>query len=355
MQYFNIESFRLLDLPSQAEVMSSWEGENSNPLVSIVCITYNQEKYIRDTIKGLLVQKTTFPFEIIIHDDASIDSTSKIIEEYKSLYPNIIKVIIQKENQYSKSPNSVLKIATSIAVGKYIALCEGDDFWIDKNKLEKQVKLLEQYSNIKICFTACIALFNSNNQYKCNYHSKSIKIFTPDEVIRGGGGFMPTCSLVIHSSIFKNLPTWFFDTAPVGDVFLQILSSIEKGALYLPELTCVYRIASEGSWTMKDSNRKDEVLIQNRIKVIECLQEINKNTHYLYNKSFKYVESLSYCSTAFFYLSKSEYLLARRYINLSWDICENINLKQFILKRFFLFSPILRLYLSYKQKKLMKG
>lgn len=350
MQYFNIESLHLLDLPSQAEVMSSWEGGNSNPLVSIVCITYNQEKYIRDTIKGLLIQKTTFPFEIIIHDDASIDSTSKIIEEYKSLYPNIIKIIIQKENQYSKSPNSVLKIATSIAVGKYIALCEGDDFWIDENKLEKQVELLEQYSNVKICFTACIALFNSNNQYKCNYHSKSIKIFTPDEVIRGGGGFMPTCSLVIHSSIFKNLPTWFFDTAPVGDVFLQILGSIGNGALYFPESTCVYRIASEGSWTSKDKERNEKIIMENRLKSQYCFEMLNKMTNYKYNSSFKKAVALGYCSSSYKYLIEGNYKYSWKYISQSWAVKKFINIKQVLLYVFFFISPLIRFYLLYRIK-----
>lgn len=353
MQYSNIENFSLLSLPTQKEIICSWKGNKNIPLVSVVCITYNQEKYIKETIKGFLIQKTTFPFEIIIHDDASTDSTSKIIREYERLYPDIIKVIVQEENQYSKSPNSVLKIATSVAVGEYIALCEGDDFWIDDDKLEKQIKLLYQYNDIKICFTACIALFNSGNQHKCNFYSKNIQIFTLDEVIRGGGGFMPTCSLVIHSSIFKNLPTWFFDIAPVGDVFLQILGAIDKGALYIPEFTSVYRVASEGSWTVKDSNRNDEALIQNRIKIIECFQLIDRKTNFLYSNSFQYVIALSYCSTAFFYLRKSEYSFAKRYINLSWSVHKNINLKQILMKRFFIFSPIIRLYLKYKQKQLM--
>lgn len=349
MQYSNIESFRLLDLPSQAEVMSSWEDENTNPLVSMVCIAYNQEKYIRDTIKGLLVQKTTFPFEIIIHDDASIDSTSKIIEEFKKLYPNIIKIIIQKENQYSKSPNLVLKIATSIAVGKYIALCEGDDFWINENKLEKQVKLLEQYNDIKICFTACIALFNSGNHRQFNYHSKNIKIFTPDEVIRGGGGFMPTCSLVIHSSIFKNLPTWFFDTAPVGDVFLQILGSIGNGALYLPEFTSVYRIASEGSWTA--THRNEDNIMKNRLNVIKCFQFINDSTSYRYNESFDYLVASAHCSTALNFLIRAEYDLAKKYIFLSWNVKKNINLKQFFIKKLFILAPVIRLYFLFRKKR----
>lgn len=349
MQYFNIESLHLLDLPSQAEVMSSWEGGNSNPLVSIVCITYNQEKYIKETIKGFLIQKTTFPFEIIIHDDASTDSTSKIIREYERLYPDIIKVIVQEENQYSKSPNSVLKIATSVAVGEYIALCEGDDFWIDDDKLEKQIKLLYQYNDIKICFTACIALFNSGYQHKCNFYSKNIKIFTPDEVIRGGGGFMPTCSLVIHSSIFKNLPTWFFDTAPVGDVFLQILGSIGNGALYLPEFTSVYRIASEGSWTA--AHRNEDNIMKNRLNVIKCFQFINDSTSYRYNESFDYLVASAHCSTALNFLIRAEYDLAKKYIFLSWNVKKNINLKQFFIKKLFILAPVIRLYFLFRKKR----
>jgi len=105
---------------------------NTDPLVSICCLTYNHAPYIRDAIEGFLMQKTNFPVEILIHDDASTDGTADIIREYETRYPDIIKPIYQTENQYSKGVKISWEYQFSRARGKYIALCEGDDYWTDK-------------------------------------------------------------------------------------------------------------------------------------------------------------------------------------------------------------------------------
>src|SRR5690554_3523732 len=110
--------------------MQQWDS-NVAPIVSIQCITYNHENYIRDAIEGFLMQKTTFPVEVLIHDDASNDSTSDIIRVYESRFPNLIKPIYQTENQYSKKRGLISKIQNDRSKGKYIAKCEGDDYWID--------------------------------------------------------------------------------------------------------------------------------------------------------------------------------------------------------------------------------
>ncbi len=335
MKDFDIEKFRAISLPSQSDIQSNWMNKKSQPTVSIVCIVYNQEKYIEDAIRGFLIQKTSFPFEIIIHDDASTDSTATIIGEYQGRYPDIIKFIKQNENQYSKSPNSILVIPVQIARGKYIALCEGDDFWIDSEKLEKQIEILKEEREVKICFSAGLSMFTTGKQLENYMYAKHLKIFSPEEVIRQGGGFMPTCSLVIHKSVFESLPDWFCDKAPVGDVFLQILASIDKGALYLPDITCIYRVASEGSWTFADSRRSDDQIMNNRLKVIECLNSINKQTNKVYNSSFQYLISNAHCSSAFNYVIASNYFQAKKYISLSWDSKKYISIKQCVLKHGF--------------------
>lgn len=113
------------------------------PIVSIICITYNHEKFIRETIEGFLIQKINFPIEIIIHDDASTDMTPDIIKEYEAAHGNKIIPTLQKENQKSKGNGIVTRTVLSAARGKYIALCEGDDYWTDPYKLQKQVDFLE--------------------------------------------------------------------------------------------------------------------------------------------------------------------------------------------------------------------
>ena len=118
------------------------------PLVAIRCITYNHEPYIRDALNGFVMQKTNFPFVAIVHDDASTDGTAEIIREYAAKYPNIIKPIFETENQYSKHDGSISRImaeAQERSGAKYIAMCEGDDYWTDPNKLQKQVDFLESH------------------------------------------------------------------------------------------------------------------------------------------------------------------------------------------------------------------
>jgi glycosyltransferase involved in cell wall biosynthesis len=129
-------------------------GDFMSPLVSICCITYNHVKYIRDAIEGFLIQKTTFPFEIIIHDDASTDGTDHIIKEYELKYPNLIFPIYQKENQFSKGVRRILiTFVFPKCTGKYIAYCEGDDYWTDPYKLQKQIDFLEANPEYGLCYT----------------------------------------------------------------------------------------------------------------------------------------------------------------------------------------------------------
>ena len=121
------------------------------PLVSISCKTYNHASYIRKCLDGFVIQKTTFPVEILIHDDASTDGTQDIIREYEIKYPEIIKPIYQKENQYSKGIPIGITFNIPRAKGKYIALCEGDDYWTDPYKLQKQVDFLESHPDFVMC------------------------------------------------------------------------------------------------------------------------------------------------------------------------------------------------------------
>lgn len=123
------------------------------PLVTVRCTVYNQEKFIARTIEGFVMQKATFPFEIVIHDDASTDNSARIIKEYEQKYPKRIRAIYETENQYSKGNNSLYNIMQAEMRGKYIAFCEGDDYWIDEYKLQKQIDFLESNPDYGMCFT----------------------------------------------------------------------------------------------------------------------------------------------------------------------------------------------------------
>jgi len=136
---------------TEAEIMANWK-QTDKPLVSVCCTTYNHEKYIQEAIDGFLIQETDFPFEILIRDDCSTDNTPTIIKKYVEKYPNLIFPIFEKENTYSKGVKP-MPVLYKKAKGKYIALCEGDDYWIDSKKLAKQVNFLEYNLGYSLCGT----------------------------------------------------------------------------------------------------------------------------------------------------------------------------------------------------------
>jgi len=158
-------------LEKSVPITSQQWSEDTVPLVSIDCITYNHENFIRDAIEGFLMQKTTFPVEILIHDDASTDKTASIVREYEEKYPHLIKPIYQTENQYSKRDGSIGRIQRGRARGKYHAICEGDDYWIDPLKLQKQVDFLESNHDYGLVHTNSISkkneiiIKNNNNKF----------------------------------------------------------------------------------------------------------------------------------------------------------------------------------------------
>lgn len=129
--------------------------ENTSPLVAIKCMTYNHESYISQCLDGFIMQKTDFPFIAVVHDDASIDGTAEIVREYAEKYPEIIKPIYETENQYSKHDGSLRRIVNQAIPSsvKYIAMCEGDDYWTDPLKLQKQVDVLESDPKVGIVYT----------------------------------------------------------------------------------------------------------------------------------------------------------------------------------------------------------
>lgn len=141
------------------------EKRDSAVLVSVACATYNQKAYIRQCIEGFLIQKTDFPFEILIHDDASTDGTADVVREYEAKYPDKIKPIYQTENQYSKGVKISPTYQYPRARGKYIALCEGDDYWTDPLKLQKQVDFLEAHPEYGMCYTQCVSYRQNTGKF----------------------------------------------------------------------------------------------------------------------------------------------------------------------------------------------
>lgn len=246
----------------------------SEVAVSVVCNAYNHEKYIRSALEGFVMQKTTFPFEVLIHDDASTDRTAEIIREYEIKYPEIIKPIYSKENQYSKRDGSLIRIQYGRVQGKYIAICEGDDYWTDPLKLQKQYDLLESYPEIDICATAAKTEFNGGINGQIAPAVKDC-IFPTEDVILGDGGFVATASLMYRTNIRKN-PLPFFNVLSL-DYTIQIAGSIRGGMLFLADYTCVYRMFTEGSWTSRVAHNPERS-IANRKQIKNMLLQLDLDT-----------------------------------------------------------------------------
>jgi glycosyltransferase involved in cell wall biosynthesis len=178
------------------------------PLVSVCCLAYNHVKYISNALDGILMQRTNFSFEVIIHDDASTDGTTSIIQEYENKYPENISVIYQKVNQYTKGLAPDAHFVFPKARGKYIALCEADDYWTDPYKLQKQVNILENNTDYGLVHTELDHYYIKSNKYVKNHWStnkvnnQSGDIY--NSLLVGLESMIYTCTVCFRSTYVKN-------------------------------------------------------------------------------------------------------------------------------------------------------
>ena len=219
------------------------------PLISICCITYNHVNYIRECINGFILQKTNFTFEILIFDDASTDGTDKIIKEFSSTYSNII-TFLQTENQWGKN-DGFINYLLPAAKGKYIAICEGDDYWTDHLKLQKQVDFLERNHNYVMCFHN-VKILENQVLHDDILNCKNISNKSSYNDLLCFGKYMQTCSVVFRNKI----PRFPINKVNhVNDYILWFWVS-QFGNIYrIDEVMAVYRFGS-GIWSVKSSFEK---------------------------------------------------------------------------------------------------
>ena len=219
-------------------------------LVSICCVTYNQEKYVRDVIEGFLSQKTDFIYEIWIHDDASTDNTAKIIKEYAEKYPQIIKPICQKENLYSQGINIVEDVLFPLFNGKYVALWEGDDYWCDENKLQRQVQFMEEHSEYSACVHNTKMINCRNNEITYFNGSRMDMDLIFEQIVTGGTQFHTSSILCKKEYVCVPKEITFRN---VGDFPLAIYLILKGKIRYMHQVMSVYRLYAEGSRSATNS------------------------------------------------------------------------------------------------------
>lgn len=258
------------------------------PLVSICCTTYNHARYIRQALDGFLSQKCDFPIEILVHDDASTDGTADILAGYAERYPGVVLPMFETENQYSKGVPINETFNFPRARGKYIALCEGDDYWREETKLARQIAYMEGDPGCTFCFTNGLIHDESGKapdrpflpyypEDRALYTGKS-RAYTLSEM--AAFNFIPTASFVFRVDALRSLPPEFTGRrCEHGDLRMKLYLTACGHAWYEHVLGCVYRQNVSGS-AMQIWQREDRARLYARCRsVVEMAEDVNRFSH----------------------------------------------------------------------------
>lgn len=240
------------------------------PLVSIICITFNQKKYIKQTLDGFLNQKTNFNFEILIHDDASTDMTASILQEYAQEYPEIVKPIFETENQYSKGTFQFVNDMFIAAQGKYIAMCEGDDYWTDPLKLQKQVDFLEANSDYSLCFHS-VNIFYEDRSRKDHISpdTKTPTSYTIGNLLKDN--YIYTCSVMYRAQPYEKL----VNSVLPQDIYLHLFHAQNGKIGFIKDVMAAYRKQSEGIW-WDSGKHMTKIYKKHRFQLTKLFSELLK-------------------------------------------------------------------------------
>ena len=293
------------------------------PLVSIICLTYNQEKYIKDCIEGFLMQKTSFKFEVLIYDDASSDGTATTIAEYAKRFPDIIKPTFYEKNNFSQGLGYVgLYSGIKEARGRYVAYCEGDDYWTDEQKLQKQVSFLEANPQYAICAheTSIInedraqlngRLFSSLKENM--FISASYGHFSFDDSLTGN-------IFHVSSLMYRNrpidLPKWI-NTVSASDLVFDMLLAHNGDIYVLPDVMSTYRGHSN---SLTNSYAEYSTAIRFHLLSIRILRLMNRYWKRQYQNKIYPIISRYYVECSMNYLRKSQrdMKLSKDMAHLAW-------------------------------------
>lgn len=224
----------------------------SKPKVSILCITYNHEKYVAKALDGFLSQETDFEYEILIHDDASTDKTQEIIKEYQKNNPGKITAILREKNLYSQGTRNLMtRYLLPKATGKYIAVCEGDDYWTSSDKLQKQVDFMDKHEDHALCFHRVKVHYDSNDHEDEVFPDPEKQLsLTTKELIRWN--FIQTNSVLWRRQNYKDMPN---DIIP-GDWYLHLFHAKQGKIGFIDEEMSVYRRHPGGIWWNAHKDKK---------------------------------------------------------------------------------------------------
>lgn len=228
--------------------------------LSVHIITYNHKDFIKNCIEGVLEQKTSFGYEVVIGDDCSTDGTREILLEYKARFPKKVKLILfEKRNAGVPGKVNFVTVLKN-CTGNYIALCDGDDYWCDQNKLQRQVDFLEENPEYSMCFHRVYKLGEKGDVALSHLNPEESEItYTMQELAKKNIIHVP--SVVFRNNLFGDLPSWF-NECPVGDYVLHMLNAQHGLIKYFPQPMAVYRKHGGGVWSTLGMQKGYEKWIQ---------------------------------------------------------------------------------------------
>jgi glycosyltransferase involved in cell wall biosynthesis len=317
--------------------MENIEDETA-PLVSISVIAYNHENYIRQCLNSILMQNVNFSYEVLVHDDASPDRTADIIYEYETKYPGIIKPIYQTVNQYSQGKN-VSRFNIDRARGKYLAFCEGDDYWTDPGKLQKQVDFLETHPEYIACVhrVQVIDEFGNLNRssWFARYYDTSDYTLSDTQNIRAGLRCAGHLSTLICRNVFLTLPgdiyENFLNCKSTGDTKLNLLLTLNGTIRRFEDTMSVHRHITSGgtSWSAQQAKKENTCpMVSARLKELSQFAKMSYGVTLNYSDYENHIAIVS----VYKYLthpSKNNKEIMCRYLN---TIDNKIELARYIIK-----------------------
>lgn len=231
------------------------ECKRIKPLVVMHTLTYNHEKYLAATLDGFLMQQTSFPTIAVVHDDASTDGTANVLRSYAERYPEKIFPIYEKENQYSKAGalTAIMNAADAATGAPYTAMCEGDDYWIDPQKLQKQVDFLEVNPDYSMCFSSFKTVDEDNKELEIDEYKEYIEMsYTDNDILKLiKGNYILTCTVLLRSHIFSSKE---YSMSKYKLDYSLFLSAAWNGRLkFFEESMSAYRIVQAGMMKSKHS------------------------------------------------------------------------------------------------------
>lgn len=280
----------------------------TTPLLSVALITYNQENYIAECIESIVNQKTDFTYEIVIGEDCSTDNTRAICLQYAEKFPDKIRLILPDKN-LGMMGNWINTI--SLCKGKYVAICEGDDYWIDNLKLQKQVDFLESNTDYSLCATGARKLYMFEDYYTFDDMQLLKDTLTTGEILKEDWGIM-TATIVFRKDALE-MPEWF-SKVQNGDYSLQLLVSLNGKIKCLPDVTSVYRQHMGGVSSRLTAFRQASWLIYllsefNKHTKGKFKKEINKKIKRIYHNQLRFAKETKlrrdYCKLRFFQIASN--------------------------------------------------